>query len=394
MKNAVLTLFMLGWMVGLASAQETANRTPLTIDIIKVIDVIETDLVMGPASSAGYLAPNGEIFAHIAGGSTLCIYDVMTLEQQRCFDLREDFNLLIDMDNVVWSWDSRYIAGHNDFFRMFRQPDIHIFDVITGDVTVINPDEEFTITDDDWGMIDVVPRWMQDGRLAFLRYTNETLDDSSLVAPSLMTYDVETETLETSGIVSIGEGAPYAIYHMDISHDNQTIVHNFETSRNDEMRGLWTLNIDGTNPDHIWYATGRYSPHMIKLSPDGKQILVYLNAGNLITTAEPEQSPALVIDITTGENRLIDPDHWVVGAGWSPDGSLLAYVVRDTLDGETSGLYITDEVGKAGKQILEGEFLVPMPYDMQALMWSDNNRLLITDRETFKGVIVQLGLGD
>lgn len=89
--------------------------------------------------------------------------------------------------------------------------------------------------------------------------------------------------------------------------------------------------------------------------------------------------------------RLIDPDNLVTGAAWSPDGSLLAYIVRNTLINEANGLYVTDEIGKTGQRVLEGDFYLPVNFQPQPLVWSANNHIILGQVESNTGLIVQLG---
>ncbi len=386
----IILLWLMG-IVSVISAAETRDTSPLTLDDWQVIDVIETNFIARPNRSGAYLAPNGEIFAHLELNSTLCIYHTTTLEQQRCFDLREDFLLRVDFNSIVWSPDSRYITAHNNFFQLLLQPDIHIFDVETGDVTIIDPDEPFTMDDEDWGRLDVVPRWLADGRLAFLRYDTRERSAGSMSAPDLMVYDLNAQTVASIGRLIIGEGNPYAIYKFDISADGQTLIHNFYSGGSNVRNGVWLSEINPVNglrpPRQIVHNN---LIQMLEFSPDDSQIMVNSEDRGAFVLY-PEPSPDQTSTFTTADLQLLHPEYHIMGAGWSPDGSLLAYIVRDTANGEADGLYITDQIGVAGRQVLAGDFRPALPFTDQSLIWSANNRLLIAHSADHTVMIVQLG---
>ena len=76
----------------------------------------------------------------------------------------------------------------------------------------------------------------------------------------------------------------------------------------------------------------------------------------------PEDSRVRAVDSASGDLILIDPDHFVSGAGWSPDGSALVYSVNSRLDEHAKRVVYYRSAGDsrafaAGRRILPGDFL-------------------------------------
>lgn len=81
-----------------------------------------------------------------------------------------------------------------------------------------------------------------------------------------------------------------------------------------------------------------------------------------------------------------------MGAGWSPEGSAVAYVVRSVRDPAQSGLYITDTPGKPGRLIMQGDFYGTTCCQRMPIAWAANDVLML-GRGSAPGVLlVQLGV--
>jgi hypothetical protein len=109
-----------------------------------------------------------------------------------------------------------------------------------------------------------------------------------------------------------------------------------------------------------------------------------------MTVDDPSSSPFTILSIDGGQPQAIDVGRYVLSAGWSPDGSALAYIVYSGPDADDNGLYITNEPGTPGELILAGDFHAPTSPGLQPLMWSADDTLLISQRETFTALIVEL----
>jgi hypothetical protein len=86
-----------------------------------------------------------------------------------------------------------------------------------------------------------------------------------------------------------------------------------------------------------------------------------------------------------------EPGPAIVGAGWSPTGSALAYLVRDEANPEAAGLYITRQPGEPGRLILAGDFYGTTCCQRMPIGWAQNDVIMI-GRGAEPGVLlVQVG---
>lgn len=386
-KQATISLLLMIVMIvtGIsAQTDEQPTAPPLTLDGLEVLAITETELLAGPRNNTFYLAPNGEKFAYIASNE-LCFYTI-AVEVERCIDLREAGLPRVDLVRVAWSHDSRYLALHGDLFIAFHQPDINVIDSTTGEITVLDPDPPIEFGSDDWGRLDVSPQWLPDGRLAFLRLTRLENEDRETFPPHIMVYDPEDETIESLGVIEVGLGQSLGIFEMFISGDGQTIVHNMNMHLNDSpTNGIWHISIEDWKARQSAFYPAPFVPSIVGVSPDGKYALLMLNNPSLTTM----QSAMYAVDLATGEEITIDEDRVVVTGGWSPDGSLFAYLVNDVLH-EKNGLYVTDSIGTPGERILEGDFRPLVFYIYHAIQWGANNTLVLNNVD-HQAILIQLG---
>ncbi len=148
-------------------------------------------------------------------------------------------------------------------------------------------------------------------------------------------------------------------------------------SANNGNNGIWVSNLDGSNAHQIIPSDPQARIASVSLSPDGRYVL-YTITPIAPNQFKPEQSFAWVADIATRQSLLIDPNHFVSSAGWSPNGSALVYTVRSLLDESQEGAYLTDAPGQSGRLLLAGKFLSATPTLRQSLIWGANNTILLS----------------
>jgi hypothetical protein len=132
----------------------TPPPEPLAVDKLEVAEIIELPLLAGPGASSAHLSPDGERLAYFRW-KTLCILEIDAMagyvqaaldagvdldnylaapnafEGIDCISLEGIFNGPIEQEGVWWSPDGRYLVMSPDFFRMFYEPDIWVFDTTT-----------------------------------------------------------------------------------------------------------------------------------------------------------------------------------------------------------------------------------------------------------------------
>lgn len=365
-----------------ASAPALSVETPAPIDVslLRVVDTTEIELMAGPMRSAAYLAPSGEVFAHLR--QNVCIYEGTV--EQTCVEIPEDLRSL-DPETVRWSPDSRYLAFHENFFQMFIDPDIWVWDTQTGELRDLTDDgqDRSLLTSDTWKNIDTMPDWLPDGRTLFLRYSRV---NGETLPPDI--YAIEPSGSGLTKLGTIHTTDPISIYGLSTAGDK--LVYNYFPAGESDNRGIWVSNLDGSDAEMI-AATDREQPVTgVESSADGRYVML-LTTPIQFDSRAPEDSWVRILDIETGETTLIDPDHYVVGAGWSPTGSALVYIVNNQEMPDENGLYITGAPGEAGRLLLAGDFNLPSIGRWQTLTWGANNTILLS-RAPFEGIVlVQLG---
>ncbi len=359
----------------------TPSAAPtLDVDHLSIAAQTDLDLMAGPGASSAYLAPDGVHFAHLQD-RRMCIY--AEAEQERCVELGEALTV-IDNETIRWSPDSRYLVLTEEFFRTFNDPDIWVIDARDGTLRNLTDDGQgrISISVDTWKNIDVFPQWLPDNRLLFLRYNR--------LQGTIMPPMIYTVALDGSGLQRIGTMAtddPFAIYALDVQ-DNQ-LIYGYAASSETPNNGLWMSDLDGGNARQVMYAERARLPTFVDLSPDGRYMLV--GTPGMSFTNRPEDSLVYVVDVERAESMLIDPERYVMSAGWSPDGSALIYTVFDAIQTELSGVFVgtPDNIG-SGHKLLNGRYLVATPTLRQSIPWTANNVVLLSRSPERGIVLVQL----
>lgn len=360
----------------------TATPTPVPIDWsnVSVASTIDIDLMAGPGRSAAYLAPDGEHYAYLRG-NTFCLYE--TVVQKNCIDLGGRMRGL-DVEIVRWSPDSRYVSFTENFLMMLVDSDIWVWDTVENTLTDLTDDGEndFGFADDTWTGIDLAPDWTPDGRILFLRYSRV---DGQIMPADIYTVTVDGQE-EKIGTIQLSDpfNDPVSVYNLDVEGDQLVYIHAAPNAMPDD--GVWISNLDGSNARQIIHTERDRIPFAVDLSPDGRYVLVSTIFPNNMQY-EPETSSVYLVDVNEGDMRLIDPQHFVAGAGWTPQGSGLIYLVY--LPGETreGGVYFSAKPGKAGIELFDSRFNVPTGRLQQSLVWGTNDVVLLS-RSPMEGIVL------
>lgn len=383
-----------------ALSQATSTPTPYPAADLKVISVLEFDLIAGPLNSGAYLSPDGTQFAYSDRGGALCIYNVLGM-QQRCSSLTDIESLRdFDPDTVYWSPDGQWLTFTTRSLVTFRDSDLWVMNVGTGEITNLTDDGT-----DELGLIrpspipadiDLSPRWLPDGRVIFLRYNHA---NDVTTAPNLFAVSPEGGRAERIDVLPHGN-RPLVVSKIAPSTDGTKVI--YPVDRMDaENAGIWISNLDGDNAHRIWsLAPDDLSdelkgliPYDGEISPDGQYALVVAINNSFSAGFEPDSSPVRFTELGSAapDVQRIDENHYVTYAGWAPNGSALAYVVTDSRDAESAGLYLTTTPGEPGHMVLQGNFFVPTSQTRQQIIWGVNNTILLSRREDQKLIAITLG---
>lgn len=344
----------------------------------QTVSVQRYDLRAGIQSQAALFAADGTRIA-LLNPSELCIVGVDG-QVQRCRELEVPG---LNIEDARWSPDGRYLALAQDFYRLMIDSDIWLFDTTTGGL--LNLTEDFVQAVDLRGetdaQVDILPRWSSDGsQLMFVRYR---VRDGVRLTPQLCIVSLGAASIsmpDCAGEFPAPQDASFPIFALDWDDTHGQIAVIYSAPGDDQNSGLWIAKQDGSAARQV--LAGRVSdlPLLtVKFAPDGNALLVFLAPGPRMFT--PDNSPLRLVRLDEPALELIDPGQYVYSAGWSPEGSRVAYLVSNPLAGETQGLYVTEEPGLPGTLMLPGRYLPTTPRHTHLLTWSSAGTVLLTQAD-------------
>ncbi|MCA9883043.1 MAG: hypothetical protein KC708_08740 [Anaerolineae bacterium] len=358
--------------------------------------VLELEDTVGPGNAV-YLSPDGSQLLHYKYPA-FCFYALPSAEQTRCVELPDDVGP--PANSVVWSPDSRYVAFMSgDVVRMFRDSDIAIIDSQEGTLTNLTEDGvseiRFTDEDDDEPapMVDMSPQWLDDTTLVFVRIDMSGDEEEHPTA----LYSVSVTGGEAELLQEIPQSQKtFDVYMLNWLTGTDTYAVNLYNP-DDDLYGVLFAE-DGGFPVSIIAGTDfgsrAYSLGSIDISPDARYVMSYDMRGLSMMTDETQTPAGSPVQITGTDDfitRPIDSRYGVWDAGFSPDGTAIAYTVRHRDIQAEDGLYITSTIGEDGTLVLPGRPVGPSLLGMQPITWASNDTLLIVDLDGYSLILVELG---
>lgn len=358
----------------------------------RVVDVIELGALSGPGATATFLSPDGQFYAHF-NRHIICLYTLPENEEDSCYELSEDFPA--DFENVRWSPDGRYIAfPDNDALRNFRDADIQLLDLESGEIRNITDDgsdERFIMhaNGGDTMNVDVALAWSEDNQLAVLRYIIES-EETRSDATTIVVIDVESGNSETLTSILTEQN----FLHTDIAWSGDKIAVGRTSYEPNDAFGIDIINAEsGEIEEEIIVSEHFRAIESLQFSEDGNYLLVshsrYRTIDNLLDVGAMDG--VAVIQLSDNEEVAVDSEHFVTQAGFSPDRNAIAYTVYmhpRELDG---GLYIASAPGEIGEQVL-ADFNLDgtTPFSNANLTWASNNTILVRDNENRNALLIVL----
>ncbi|MDL1900911.1 hypothetical protein FBR02_09085 [Anaerolineae bacterium CFX9] len=393
----LLAVIAVSLLMSSVSAQSTPNY-----GAYEALSVQEFDLLAAPGRTGAHLSPDGTRFAHFERG-ILCLYALTdgTWTQERCIESQAfDFS----PEDMFWSPDGRYLTlpTFQEALVYFRDTDIQIIDVETGAVRNLTDDGIFRGPfDHPAGDLDIAPRWLDADTLLFIRYPGNPLASrdapfsEKFSQPLLMQIDVPANggTSEPQIVAILPDEGLYRFYLLTIDPARSYAAVNLDRIPDGGGTDLLRIPLDG----------GDIAPFAAEGTDYGLigQIVYSLDGQYLLISVAGETGDYIsrVVSTVSGSAFEIDPNFpgdeegvSVMGAGWSPEGSAVAYVVRSVRDPGQSGLYLTDTPGKPGRLIMQGDFYGTTCCQRMPIAWAANDVLML-GRGSAPGVLlVQLGV--
>jgi hypothetical protein len=398
--------------------------TPIVVDTLAVAEIVELPLLAGPARTSAYLAPDGQRLAYFSG-KAMCVFEIaiaaeyLQLAQDQGVGFEDALDALIqmpdkldgirciavqeaargmDQETIRWSPDGRYLVMAEAFFRYLRDSDIWVLDTKTMALIDITYDGEakydMTVPASESARIDVVPRWMPDGRIVFLRYSGEGEDyDPPYV------YTVQPDGSDLQQIGQLEAPARFAVSALAVSAEGR-LAYNL-WSGNDELKplsGVWISDLNGSNARQVWHNAEypNIVPTALDWSPDGQYIALSLQP-DFAATYQPEASLWQAVRVSDGQKVLFSSEYFVQSVGWSPDGSAIVYTTASALDKESEGLYVAAGPGAPGRLLVPahpdtGEYPTPLtgttPMLGQLLPWTARTNTVMVTRVGKPGLLI------
>lgn len=379
---------------------------------VSAITLVEQRLIEIPGSRLLALSPDGgSIAVARPGGSDateLCIHEVATLEERVCADL-SDLESRLWHEMVVWSPDSQWLAFAELWPQYFAGGGLWLMDASTGALTNLLDDSALalypTFTPDSTAV--TFERTLFDGGTP-----NEEREFKSM--------DIATVPIAGGEPVRLGGSErPYrGVEHWGMAWSEDasglyvTLV--VEVGREapfmDSDSGIWVFTANGKDARQILSVAGSddWPPTIMAVSPRGEHVLVrlpgtYRGLVDCCAIVDGVSGAVEPIESLRRPWHLRSPRTWpwkpevrqsmaVIGAGLSPDGSLLLTVsasedrerqvaVRDVA-GRHETILLTERPGNA-----------PSDLTGRVSTWAQNDTILIMGRDLDRGTLLVLERG-
>ena len=359
----VFLIILLAVMSGAASAADYSGY--------RVTETQMLDLVAGPANTAALLSPDGRQLLHI-GTSQICLLtQAQAWSRTRCIDNNPRLGLRAPED-ALWSPRGDHVAmpTYVEGLLMFSDTDIRVLDPQTMTVTNLTDDgnDGGLLKNPKPGNFDAIARWLDNDTLVFLRYPISP--DIAIGPPSLMTIKVTGGA--PSAIVTLPDTESITIYVIAVSADGR-IAYSLDDRKAPAVSGIHILEAGSTTPRRIAAMSDIGQPPVgMAFSADGKFLLLLgLNETKMGLDAR-------VLDLAGGKSMPVDTRRNVTGVAWSPAGAALAYVTIDhEQPDEPGGLFLVNQPGEAGRELLKGSFMAPVCCGNLPFTWASNDTMIL-----------------
>ena len=312
------------------------------------------------------LSPDGARIAW-TDGDDLCLYTSLG-QRERCVTPPDG----VDPDSLSWSPDGRYLAFTENFYRFAEEPDIWVLDAAAGAPVDLTEDgvaqaavpQNLTARG---ATLDVLPVWLPDNRLIFLRH----LAEPKALRATIWIIGLDGRPPVQLGVLdSVGlEATAFAL-----PPDGKTIAYNRGQRANDPTRGVWSADLDGRNARLLLGLPDPGAAHLA-FSSDGRFVLARLHTAAPTAAATGGTVRGVGLDGTA----LDLPPAGAFWAAWSPTNASIAYVVRNTPGApDQDGLYVVTQPDHAVRRVQAGAFLLPAQWaNGRLLTWSGVDTVLL-----------------
>ncbi len=409
--RTLLTLATLSLALAASGGSTSAASEPATD--VSAITLVEQRLIEIPGSRLLALSPDGGSIAvaRPAGSDAaeLCVHEVATLEERVCADLSNlESGLWHDM--VVWSPDSQWLAFAELWPQYFAAGGLWLMDASTGMLTNLL----------DASALALYPTFTPDSTAVTFE---RTLLEAGTLSEDWEFKGVDIATVPITGGEAVrlgGSERQYAgvehwgmVWSADGSGLYVTLVvyADREASDLDSDSGIRVFGADGEHARQLLSvaSSDEWPPSIMAVSPRGEHVLVrlpgtYRGLVDCCAIVDGVSGAVEPIESLRRPWHLRSPRTWpwkpevrqsmaVIGAGLSPDGSLLLTVSAS--EDRQRQVAVRDVAGRH-ETILVNEEPGNAPSDLTGRVstWAQNDTILILGRDLGRGTLLVLDRGN
>lgn len=354
--------------------------------------VVDLRQAVGTADRAAFLSPQGDRYAYLER-SSISVFSLPDNELLFTAELGE--GVRPSAEGFRWSPDGRYLAfPDNDAFLYLVDADIRVLDMETREVRVLTPDEQdggFLSPAGRTGpfFLDVAVAWSADGRLAVLRYPISAAFDApgmEIVVVDPATGRAETRASWLPEAIFLGQCLEWGGEQVFVGRSPQQDM--------ERLSGLDLVDLEAGGRRSVLPLPAELAPVFALQASADAESLIAVNLRYRMTDPVASASATdgvFVVDPADGSAEPVDPDRYVLQAGFSPEGSSIVYLVSQAPPGQSPGVYVRDAPGQAGRLVYElARPGTTTPRGYAPLTWASNGSLLVADRRRGTLLLVDL----
>ena len=331
------------------------------------------------------LSPDGKWLAALRD-KAVCIIAVDTLADKQCAEVKTGS---LDTRSIVWSPDSKRIVFTEDLPRYMFESDIWTLAVDSGQLTDLTPDNVsgsfLKLTKDSAALLDTMPGWSPDGQTLIFSRSDRNDGLTTL-------YRVAVNGGSPEKILDAAGSGPIAVWYSPRWLGNGKIVYTINHPKQTEpTNGVWLADSNGQNAKQLLVPDQQLgAPILTDVSAKGDRALIWYTGGAQ-GALKPNVSYFALLDLNSGQAIPLKPSGEFTGlanAAFSPDGSKIVYVYRDT--NKQAHLVVRDASGKTDNDLFSTS--APLGYSdyLQGLDWTNNDTLYAATGPGF-GTLLTLG---
>ncbi len=315
---------------------------PIASPSIRLADARRIEL---PGTRILSMSPDGSSIAAVRPAvgyarGELCAFDVATLAERACASVA-DLGSTLRIEDVTWSPDGALLAYAANAFQTFRDGDLWLMDVATGEVRNLDDDGfegSLPFGQDAPGQsitVDVAPTFTPDGR--FVTFSRSTFQGGIRLGNDIASVPVEGGP--PRHLTDVSEDIGIAYHGMAWAPDGSALFYSYHgTDPEDPRNGIWRVAADGSGARLLAGLTDPRigAPAVTEMSPTGDRLLAWYPM-----SAMQLSGPDALAIVDTGTGAVtplaLDPSPSPIAAiqmaTFAPDGrSLLEVTIRTDPD--------------------------------------------------------------